>query len=371
MTKYTVRILAALLALMMCASALVACGGGEEETTGRINLPTGEGTGDGTDEGTGEGTDDGTRETADLSGITDPELPLPTIAALQVAASSGVTLSTVSAPSAADCNVIAKLPADVAKGALVLVNPANALKYDPENVLVDLYSHRGKVEGASAYKLKDNSLKLTEEALDAFNAWTIAAYASTSGYVLVSDAYRTYADQEDIFNAALQTYGADKVLEYAMKPDNSDYRAGYSVYLKYMPADGKTYAMSDAVAQNALAALNASASKYGFINRYPADKESVTGIKHSVVPFQYRYVGAAHATVINAGGYALEDYIAGVKNYTSDNRLKIETADHTYHVFYVPAVADNATNILIPKTAVDYSISGNNIDGFVVSVTVR
>ncbi len=364
--KYTIRILAALLALMMCTGALVACSGDKDEDDEKITLPTESGS-------EGESGSDESVETKDFSSVQDIELPLP----------QGVTFTTkdpsvelhhqVSGPaSSAECKDDAdtkKLPADVNKGALVLVNPSHELVYDPTDDLLKMYENKQYVNNVEIYKQVHSSLMLNEEALQAFNAWMNATFAQTSGYILVSDAYRSFAAQQDIFEKALATYGADKVMQYAMKPNNSDFRAGYSVYLKYMPADKNTYALSDKEAATALAEINSTAAKNGFILRYPKGTSSITGVADTAMPYQYRYVGVAHATVMAACNLTLEEYIVGVKNYTSDSRLKVSTADADYHVFYVPAVADNATTILIPKNADSYSISGNNIDGFIVSVT--
>ena len=365
MMKYTIRILAALLALLMCTGALVACSGDEDETGEKVTLPGESGTGDETDT-------DETVESKDFSTVEDIELPLPEVGAF-TSNDPAVTLSQVAGPASSECKSDAdtkKQPADIGKGALVLVNPSHKLVYDPKDDVIELYASRGKLEsGANTYKLSNIYLKLNEAALKAFNAWMASAYSQTNGYILVSDAFRTFEEQQDIFDKALNTYGADKVLQYAMKPNNSDFRAGYSVYLKYMPADKNTYALSDKEAATALAAINASAAQYGFVVRYPKGSSAVTGVSDTAMPYQYRYVGAAHATVMTACGLTLEEYIAGVKNYTSDNRLKVTTANADYHVFYVPAVADNNTTILIPKNADSYDISGNNIDGFIVSVT--
>lgn len=48
-------------------------------------------------------------------------------------------------------------------------------------------------------------------------------------------------------------------------------------------------------------------SDYGFILRYPKDKEDVTGIIYE--PWHYRYVGKEHAKAISEKGLCLEEYI--------------------------------------------------------------
>ena len=50
--------------------------------------------------------------------------------------------------------------------------------------------------------------------------------------------------------------------------------------------------------------------KYGFIQRYPPDKNSVTGISYE--PWHYRYVGKEAATEMHSRGLCLEEYVDGL-----------------------------------------------------------
>ena len=47
--------------------------------------------------------------------------------------------------------------------------------------------------------------------------------------------------------------------------------------------------------------------EYGFILRYPKDKEEITGIIYE--PWHYRYVGREHAEIIMKNGLCLEEYL--------------------------------------------------------------
>ena len=52
---------------------------------------------------------------------------------------------------------------------------------------------------------------------------------------------------------------------------------------------------------------------YGFILRYPKDKEEITGIIYE--PWHYRYVGKKHATIIMENGLCLEEYLRDMDAY--------------------------------------------------------
>lgn len=56
--------------------------------------------------------------------------------------------------------------------------------------------------------------------------------------------------------------------------------------------------------------LNKNAAQYGFIIRYPEDKESITGYQYE--PWHIRYVGKAAAVTIMEQGLTLEEYLSEV-----------------------------------------------------------
>lgn len=63
---------------------------------------------------------------------------------------------------------------------------------------------------------------------------------------------------------------------------------------------------------------------YGFILRYPKDKEEITGIIYE--PWHYRYVGREHAAEIMESGLCLEEYLAqnyGIEHTTGSDEDRI------------------------------------------------
>jgi D-alanyl-D-alanine carboxypeptidase len=58
--------------------------------------------------------------------------------------------------------------------------------------------------------------------------------------------------------------------------------------------------------------LSKNAYKYGFILRYPKNKENITG--YTFEPWHFRYVGKKHAKYIYMQGLTLEEYIKELKN---------------------------------------------------------
>ena len=54
--------------------------------------------------------------------------------------------------------------------------------------------------------------------------------------------------------------------------------------------------------------LDEHAAEYGFILRYPAGKEEITGVAYA--PYHFRYVGVEAATYIKKNGLCLEEFLA-------------------------------------------------------------
>ena len=106
------------------------------------------------------------------------------------------------------------------------------------------------------------------------------------------------------------------------------------------------------------------AARYGFILRYPAGKEAVTGIAHE--PWHFRYVGAPHALIIEESGWTLEEYIAHLRRRPwGSDPLRYRGHGLDVSVSYL-AASDGGVTAWEPPEDGPYSISGNNVDGFII-----
>ena len=65
--------------------------------------------------------------------------------------------------------------------------------------------------------------------------------------------------------------------------------------------------------------------------------------------------------------YCLEEYLDYLKSYTIDQPLTYTTDDASYEIYYYAANSNGETEVKIPKKD-SYSISGNNTDGFIITV---
>lgn len=235
---------------------------------------------------------------------------------------------------------------DTLVGDLVLVNWENEYQFPDaaQKNLVRIYDYRAKTEdGKFYYSLVDQQYKLQTSAIDPLNAMMLKSYEVTGDIIKITDAYRTLQAQE----------GKDTA------PGFSDHHTGYCFSIRY---DNGDHLESDHW-------IYLNAHKYGFVVRYPEEKESYTDV--SGYTYCLRYVGVAHATYMYQNNLCLEEYLDLLKNSYSSaaNRLTISAADgFEYDVYYVAASGEEVTTIDVPTSNFTYTVSGDNRGGFIVTV---
>ena len=176
---------------------------------------------------------------------------------------------------------------------LVLVNKNNKLlqNFIPENLeTIDIkYSNEGKMLKKEA---KETFEKLSSDALKL-------------GYKIVAvSAYRDFSYQENLFNYYVEKYGEDYALNCSAKAGHSEHQTGLAVDVM-----GSNNSYDDFELSDEFEWMINNAHKYGFILRYPKNKEKITGFKYE--PWHYRYVGVEVAKIIYENKITLEEYLKG------------------------------------------------------------
>ncbi len=128
----------------------------------------------------------------------------------------------------------------------------------------------------------------------------------------ISSAYRSPEKQGKLFEQEIQNYaktGLDYV-DAVAKAEKSVARAGYSEHNSGLAIDlnGVLENFGGTPASNW---LQKHAAEYGFVMRYPQDKQEITQIKYE--PWHYRYVGVENAKKMNTMHMCLEEYIDYLK----------------------------------------------------------
>lgn len=251
-------------------------------------------------------------------------------------------------------------------GDLILVR-AGAPYFFPEDVdLKDLYTGRKKYDnGSRAYQISTTDIELDSFVLSRLNEMTETFYEATGeNSLLIKSAYRTYEDQNEIFDYRVQRDGEEEALKYVAKPGESEHHTAMAFDMSVYKDGVNTYIQDE----EEYLWIYENAHKYGFVLRYPEDKAEITGIAYEA--WHFRYVGVPHAYYMYKEGLVLEEYLDLLSSQHSygESHLCIDCDDgNSYEVYYVPAKDDGSAEIILPS-GYDYTVSGDNINGFVVTV---
>ncbi len=185
---------------------------------------------------------------------------------------------------------------------LTLVNASHPL---PEGFSVDTVSIAGY-----------DDRQFDARAAGALTALLDAAQADGCPLYLVSS-YRSVERQTALFQRKTNYYkkqglnqqaAEEEAAKMVARPGTSEHNLGLAADI--VSADWYS-AHSDLTQEfettPAFAWLQSHAAEYGFILRYPAGKEAVTGVEYE--PWHYRYVGPAAAAAIARQGITLEEYL--------------------------------------------------------------
>lgn len=150
----------------------------------------------------------------------------------------------------------------------------------------------------------ENGQYFDSRAADAL-AEFIAAAREQGLSVYLSSTYRDYATQTYLYNRKVSQYGEEVAKTIVAPPGTSEHQLGLAADIT-----DKYYEFKDESLENTelFQWMSANCADYGFIVRYPKDKEDVTGIMYE--PWHFRYVGKEAAAYIMENGLCLEEFVA-------------------------------------------------------------
>ncbi len=134
-----------------------------------------------------------------------------------------------------------------------------------------------------------------------------AAAAADGSPLMLSSAYRSTSDQQAIYDAYLKMYGQKYVDSYVALPGASEHQSGLSVDIASKSNECARSAAGCSLDYEAIVWLADNATHYGFIQRYPAGKQSITGIAGEA--WHYRYVGTALASFLTSTGMTFDEFV--------------------------------------------------------------
>ena len=147
------------------------------------------------------------------------------------------------------------------------------------------------------------SQKVREVAYNAFlDMWNAAN--EEGYYLMINSSYRSYEDQEIVYNNYKNSSGERFADSIAARPGSSEHQTGLALDIFSKTNTNKnTFSQTDEAKW-----LKENAHNFGFILRYPEDKVDITG--YSFESWHYRYVGKDIATYIYENDITYEEYYA-------------------------------------------------------------
>ena len=126
--------------------------------------------------------------------------------------------------------------------------------------------------------------------------------------VYLSSGYRSYADQQYLYNRKKAQYppeGKDSAGRWiVLPPGTSEHQTGLCCDITDRYYESKDRSLANTAMYQY---MSQHCQDFGFIVRYPSDKEEITMVMYE--PWHFRYVGVEAATYIMENGLCLEEFL--------------------------------------------------------------
>ena len=179
------------------------------------------------------------------------------------------------------------------------------------------------------------------------------------GDIVPVSGWRSRAEQQQIWDDSMAENGEDFTRKYVAIPGCSEHQTGLAIDLA-LRSDSIDFIRPDFPYDGVCGRFRAIADDYGFIERYPAGKEKITGI--AAEPWHFRYVGRPHARLMRDMGLTLEEYVELLRGYPYPGRL-LSAAGGGYDAF-----VGFSRSYTPQEHRAPCQVSGNNVDGYILTL---
>lgn len=130
----------------------------------------------------------------------------------------------------------------------------------------------------------------------------LAKKAKEEGFnIRAVSTYRSYDYQTNLYNNYVKQDGVQEADKYSARPGFSEHQTGLAVDVDNVVTSFNNFEETEEYKW-----MLENAHKYGFILRYPKEKEDITGYIYE--PWHYRYVGVNIASFIYQNNLTYEEY---------------------------------------------------------------
>jgi D-alanyl-D-alanine carboxypeptidase len=190
----------------------------------------------------------------------------------------------------------------------VIVNKSHPMQpssYAPPDLVLPNVPQR--IPGATEMKLRAPAAVALEH--------MFAAAQTTNLQLLISTAYRGYSYQKSLYNSYVRSDGQAAADTYSARPGYSEHQTGLAVDIRAKNGRCSLNQCFGTMTEGKWLAANA--YKYGFLLRYPKDKEAITGYKYE--PWHFRYIGTDLSEELRQQGIETLEEFFGVSGGTRYN----------------------------------------------------
>lgn len=253
-------------------------------------------------------------------------------------------------------------------GDLILINGDYAYNGEKPEDMVSSYDYMYNGDDVKIMSIRDSTVTAKKSVLEHLNDM-LSEFYSEKGIknMMVVSGYRTVEYQQELYDNDLEKTGL-AYSTFVAKPNHSEHHSGYALDFQ-LDAENYPYFSGEGEYKWILENCH----KYGFVRRYDDEKADITGISGET--WHFRYVGIPHAQLMYNSNLCLEEYILSIKGYTRKEPLYVDVPEtgERFAIYYVAAEEDS-TNVPVPvyEDGSDYhcTISGNNCDGYIVTVNI-
>lgn len=233
-------------------------------------------------------------------------------------------------------------------GSLILVNAAYRFRGKNNDLLIPVH------DSSPDILLSRRAVVLLSELMQEIDGWR---------HIVPVSGWRSQEEQQAIWNNTLKESGLKFTRKYVAVPGHSEHQTGLAIDLG-LKQEHVDFICPEFPYEGICQTFRERAAKYGFILRYPAGKEQITGIGHE--PWHFRYVGVPHAEIMTAEGLTLEEYTEFLTQFPyGDKPYRHVKYGKAIYVSYIRAAQDE-TILDLPEN-LPYSLSGNNKDGYILT----
>ena len=200
-----------------------------------------------------------------------------------------------------------------------------------------------KINLVEIIDINENKRKIEEKTKEAYDE--LKNYLKQKNIEIgITEGYRTVEEQINLRNALLKEKGLSYIENFVALPYESEHHTGLAIDIA-IKKENEYIDEELELTKEDYKIIHETLPKYGFILRYPKNKEKITGYNYE--PWHLRYVGKVPAQIIYNNNLTLEEYLKDYKTVLYINKPKgitsFDVVNEIRHIFGIKKVGHTGT----------------------------